>query len=390
MTERPEISFDHYDQVQAADPFPLYARLRRECPVGWSRAHDGFWVASRYDDISEICHRPDLFSSRYVTVPQDIGMGDVVVPPLHYDPPEHSRIKKLLASAFVPGRVAALEGSTRSAVMELIEAFRSAGRCDASKDFARLVPVGVICSLLDLPREDQERFVGWAYALLEITGTPEGMATAMEMLMYLNELVERRRSAPGGDDLVSYLVSAVVEGDRLDPGEIVLSTVELIVAGIDTTWDTLAASLWHLARHPDDQKLLRAEPERIPGAVEEFLRMFGPVTVGRLVTADTEFRGQPLRRGEMVLIPFPSANRDERVFPEPDRVVLDRQPNRHFAFGAGIHRCVGANLARMELTVALREFLAMVPPFRLEDEAAVDWCVGHIRGPRHVPLVFPR
>ena len=389
MTARPEIDFDHYDPAQAADPFPLYEQLRAECPVGWSRAHDGFWVVSRYDDISEICHRPDLFSSRYVTVPQDLGMGDVQIPPLNFDPPEHSRIKKLLASAFVPVRVAALEVATRSAVTGLIESFVGSGRCDASQDFARLVPVGVICSLLDLPSQDQDRFISWAYALLEITGSPEGMAMAMEMLMYLNSLVERREAEPG-DDLVSYLVNAVVEGERLEPGEIVLSTVELIVAGIDTTWDTLAASLWYLARHPEDQKLLRSEPERLPVAVEEFLRVFAPVAIGRVVTADTEFRGQQFRQGEMVLIPFPSANRDAGEFPEPDRVVLDRQPNRHFGFGAGIHRCVGANLARMELSVALREFLRLVPPFQLDDETAVDWCVGHIRGPRHVPLVFAR
>jgi cytochrome P450 len=385
--DRPLVEFDHYEPAQAADPYPRYEELRRTCPVGWSKAHEGFWVVSRYEDIAEISHRPDVFSSRYVTVPRDIGMGDVQVPPLHYDPPEHSRIKKLLASAFVPARVAALEEATRASVDGLIGRFVERGRCDASQDYAKSVPVGVICRLLDLPSADEERFVGWAYALLEITGSPEAMQMAMEMLMYLNELVEGRRREPG-DDLVSYLAHAVVEGDQLEPGEIVLSTVELIVAGIDTTWDTLAAALWHLAQHPDQQRWLRDGPERIPAAIEEFLRVFAPVTVGRLVKADTEFRGQQFGEGEMVLIPFPSANRDEGEFPDPDRVILDREPNRHFAFGTGIHRCVGANLARMELSVALKEFLRRVPEFRLEDEAAVDWCVGHIRGPRHVPIVF--
>jgi hypothetical protein len=386
-TARPQVGFDHYDAGQAQDPYPLYDRLRRECPVAWSQAHDGFWVVSRYDDIAEIAHRPELFSSRYVTVPQDLGMGDVQIPPLNYDPPEHSRIKKLLASAFVPARVAAVEAPVRDRVVELIGRFVSRGRCDASQEFARSVPAGVICRLLDLPPDDEDRFIGWAYALLEITGTPEALQMAMEMMMYLNELVGRRQREPG-DDLVSYLAHAVVEGDRLDPGEIVLSTIELIVAGIDTTWDTLAATLWHLARHPDQQRLLRSEPERIPAAVEEFLRVFAPVTVGRLVTADTEFRGQRLRQGEMVLIPFPSANRDGGEFPDPDRVVLDRTPNRHFAFGTGVHRCVGANLARLELVVGLEEFLRLVPEFRLDDDGVVDWCVGHIRGPRHVPIVF--
>jgi cytochrome P450 len=381
------VEFDHYDAVQAGDPYPVYERLRRECPVAWSEAHEGFWVVSRYDDIAEIAHRPDAFSSRYVTVPRDIGVGDVQVPPLHYDPPEHGRIKKLLASAFVPARVAPFEPVVRAKVTELIDRFVTRGRCDASQEFARSVPVAVICRLLDLPPEDEDRFVGWAYALLEITGTPEALQMAMEMLMYLNELLMRRQQEPG-DDLVSYLAQAVVEGDRLEGGEIVLSTVELLVAGIDTTWDTLAATILHLARDREQQARLRAQPQLIPTALEEFLRMFAPVTVGRLVTADVEFGGQQLRAGEMVLIPFPSANRDGGEFPEPDTVVLNRQPNRHFAFGAGIHRCVGANLARLELTVALEEFLRLVPEFSVEDESAVTWAVGHIRGPRCVPIVF--
>jgi cytochrome P450 len=311
----------------------------------------------------------------------------VQVPPLHYDPPEHGRIKKLLASAFTPARVAPFEPVVRAKVTELLDGFLARGRCDASQEFARSVPVAVICRLLDLPPDDEDRFVGWAYALLEITGTPEALQMAMEMLMYLNELLARRRQEPG-DDLVSYLAQAVVEGDRLEGGEVVLSTVELLVAGIDTTWDTLAATILHLARHPDQQARLRARPELIPTALEEFLRVFAPVTVGRLVTADVEFGGQQLRKGEMVLIPFPSANRDEGEFPDPDTVLLDRQPNRHFTFGAGIHRCVGANLARLELTVALEEFLRVVPEFRVEEESAVTWAVGHIRGPRCVPIVF--
>ena len=162
--------------------------------------------------------------------------------------------------------------------------------------------------------------------------------------------------------------------------------VLLMVAGIDTTWSAIGASLWHLATHPEDRRRLVAEPELMPTAVEEFLRAYAPVTMARMVAQDFEFEGCPMREGDWLLLPFPAANRDPEAFPDADRVVIDRAENRHAAFGLGIHRCLGSNLARMELTVALEEWLHRYPDFELSDPQAVTWSAGQVRGPRAIPV----
>jgi cytochrome P450 len=162
----------------------------------------------------------------------------------------------------------------------------------------------------------------------------------------------------------------------------------LLIAGIDTTWSAIGSSLWHLATHPDDRRRLVAEPELLPTAVEEFLRAYSPVTMARVLDQDVEYEGCPMKSGDRILMNFPAANRDPAVFDEPDSVIIDRQHNRHVAFGAGIHRCAGSNLARMELRVAIEEWLARIPEFELEDPALVTWAGGQVRGPRNIPVVF--
>ena len=160
----------------------------------------------------------------------------------------------------------------------------------------------------------------------------------------------------------------------------------LLIAGIDTTWSAIGAALWHLAEHPADAARLRADPALMPTAIEEFLRAYAPVTMAREVVADATVAGCPMKAGNMVLLSFPAANRDPAMFPDPDRVILDRAENRHAAFGLGIHRCVGSNLARMELTVAVETFLQRVPAFRMAGPAR--WAVGTVRGPRALPMAF--
>ena len=163
----------------------------------------------------------------------------------------------------------------------------------------------------------------------------------------------------------------------------------VLIAGVDTTWSAIGSSLWHLATHPDDRERLVAEPEPWPLAVEELLRAYSPVTMARVVTEDVEFAGCPMKAGDKVLMNFPAANRDPEVFEDADQVVLDRALNRHVAFGSGIHRCAGSNLARMELRVALEEWLRRIPEFRLAEGAEVTWAGGQVRGPRSLPVVFP-
>ena len=164
--------------------------------------------------------------------------------------------------------------------------------------------------------------------------------------------------------------------------------VLLMVAGIDTTWSAIGASLWHLAQHPDDRRRLASDPSLIPTAVEEFLRAYAPVTMARMVAKDFELEGCPLKKDDWVLLPFPAANRDPGVFPDADRVIIDRAENRHAAFGLGIHRCIGSNLARMELRIALEEWIARYPDFELVDPDAVTWSAGQVRGPRTLPVTI--
>lgn len=206
-------------------------------------------------------------------------------------------------------------------------------------------------------------------------------------VQYFGDQIERRRAEPS-DDLISFLLSVELDGRPLDQEEIWGACMLLLFAGIDTTWSAVSASLWHLATHPDDQQRLRDDETLWPTAIEELLRAYAPVTMAREVVEDVEVAGCPMRAGDPVLLSFPSANRDPDVFDRPNEVVLDREHNRHLAFGAGIHRCLGSNLARMELTVALQRFLARVPAFRVDDEAAEGprWAAGQIRGLRVLPL----
>jgi cytochrome P450 len=255
-------------------------------------------------------------------------------------------------------------------------------------DYAQEIPARVIAHMLGLPDDEGDRFRTWIHWALEVGITEPAvlMRAIGEMTKYFVAEVEKRRAAPT-DDLISYLLSAKIDGQPLAEDHLLGTLRLLLVAGIDTTWSAIGACLWHLAQHAEDRRRLVAEPELIPTAVEEFLRAYAPVTMAREVVKDTTINGCTLKSGEMVLLSFPAANRDPAVFPDADRVLIDRAENRHAAFGLGIHRCIGSNLARMEISVALQEWLRRIPEFTLAD-AAVAWSEGTVRGPRKVPVRF--
>jgi cytochrome P450 len=210
----------------------------------------------------------------------------------------------------------------------------------------------------------------------------QGMLALFE---YLQGHIDDHVSDPR-DDLITFLLDAELAGERLTPFHVARTIGLLLIAGIDTTWSAIGASLWHLARAPEDRERLTADPALLPTAMEELLRAYAPVTMARLVREDMDWNGCPMKANEWVLLPFPSANRDPSAFDRPDEVVIDRAVNRHVAFGLGIHRCVGSHLARMELRVALEEWLAAFPVFSLADPAAVRWSEGQVRGPRTLPV----
>jgi cytochrome P450 len=225
--------------------------------------------------------------------------------------------------------------------------------------------------------------------VLEFADDPERRQRGGEGLLnyFLGQLEESRRNP--GDDLLSELLTTEVDGQPVDDGIVLGMAALVLIAGVDTTWSAIGSSLWHLAAHPDDRKRLAAEPELMPTAVEELLRAYAPVTMARVVTEDIEYEGCPMKAGDKVLMNFPAANRDPEAFEQPDVVQLDRAHNRHVAFGSGIHRCAGSNLARMELQVALEEWMARIPEFTLAEGQEITWAGGQVRGPRILPVVFP-
>ena len=221
-------------------------------------------------------------------------------------------------------------------------------------------------------------------SLMMSSGAPRGPNA---LLNYFVVQLESRRQDPE-DDLLSELLQVRVDGALLEDTMILGIAALVLIAGVDTTWSAIGSSLWHLAAHPDDLAQLVASPELMPLAVEELLRAYAPVTMARVVTSDLEFGGCPMKEGDKVLMNFPAANRDPEVFDHPDVVDLSRSRNRHVAFGSGIHRCAGSNLARMELRVALEEWIHRIPDFTLDQDQEMTWAGGQVRGPRTLPVVF--
>jgi len=384
--------YDIFDLDYVVDPYPIWDDLRSSCPIAHTERLGGSWLPTRYQDVTAIARDVEHFSSRNVGVVPPAEGDDVLlpvgVPPISADPPVHTWTRRLLLPWFSPRRVEEYERTTRALCQRLVGGFADAGHADAAADYAQQIPVRVIGVMLGVPDHLSDTFTGWVRDLLEFaTDTPRRNKARAEMVNYFSGEMEARRNG-SGDDLISVLLRSEVDGDPVPDGHILGTVALTLIAGVDTTWSAIGSALWHLATHDDDRRRLVAEPELLPTAIEELLRAYSPVTMARIVASDTEFEGCPMREGDRVLLNFPGANRDPAMFPDADRVVIDRQENRHVAFGAGIHRCAGSNLARMELRVALQEWLARIPEFRLAPGAQVTWAGGQVRGPRTVPVVF--
>lgn len=385
--------FNHYTDEYAQNAFTIWDELRGSCPVAHSDSFRGMWVPTRHEDIVAIANDIEHFSSRSPLVAQYGSMADfgVVAPPISSDPPYHTEIRRMLLPFFSPGRINALKPSVEAHCDELIDAFVGSGGCDAARDYANFIPVQVIATMLGIPTEDGDQFRVWVEQLLENAATNIEVAGMhlFELFGYFGEHMERMKADPG-DNLISFLVANAHEviGRELQQDELFGMCLLLLLAGIDTTWSAIGASIYHLASHPEDQQRLRDEPALWPVAIEEFLRAYAPVTMAREVAKDVEFQGCPMKAGDPLLLPFPSANRDPSVFDRADEVIIDRAENRHLAFGVGIHRCLGSNLARLEVSVAVQKFVERVGPFHLADPDAVKWAKGQVRGPRLLPIAF--
>ena len=393
MSQRPPVTdwssdFDHLDPRWINDPYPIWDELRQKCPVAHTERFSGVYLPTRYEDIRAVAYDTEHFSSRRITIRE--GNGPVpVAPPVSLDPPEHHAARKVLLPAFTPTAVEKLVSPTREFCRALLQPLAGRTSCDGAVEYAQEVPARVTAVILGLSASAGDLFRRWLheYLVLGVTDPAVLRRVLAEIEMFFGDQIEKRRMAPG-DDLISFLLKARIDDRPLSKQHLIGTLRVLLFAGIDTTWNVIGASLWHLAAHDDDRRRLVAEPQLIPTAIEEFLRAYAPAAMGREIVRDTEIGGRPVKAGEMVMLAYGAANRDPAAFPDADRVVIDRADNRHAAFGLGIHRCIGSTLARMEIRVALEEWLAVFPEFRVAEGAVVEWSAGQLRGPRRLPLTL--
>ena len=383
--------FSHLEPQWSADPYSIQDDLRKRCPVAHTERFGGGWLPTRYEDVAAIAYDTERFSSRSIIMgnfrpPRDLApIGGS--PPISSDPPFHHDARKLLLPAFTKSAVSRQEPATRAFCHSLIDAFGNRDVVDAAADYAQHIPMRVIADMLGFPQEDSPRFREFVENTLEgINLEPdERIARMSKLFEYLLAQIHDHLDNPR-DDLTTFLINAELYGRKLEADHVAGTMALLLIAGIDTTWSAIGASLWHLAQTPRDRERLVADPRLLPTAMEEFLRAYAPVTMARLVKQDMRWHGVDMRADDWILLSFPAANRDPAQFDRAGEVVIDREVNRHAAFGLGIHRCLGSHLARMELRVALEVWLERIPVFSLNDSSAVTWSAGQIRGPRALPM----
>jgi len=394
-------SLDYSDPETFGNGFPheAFRQLRHEAPVYWQeRDHEGnrgFWVVSKYADVKYVSKNPRLFSSQgSITIrdpiAQNAASGRMM---LMMDPPEHARYRKLVSSAFTPRRIEALETHVREIVRAILDNVAHKGECDFVTDVAAELPLQVIAEFLGVPPADRHKIFEWSNKLIgfedpEFQRTMgDGMAAALEMYMYANRLAEERLREPQ-DDIVSVLLSAEVDGEKLSAQEFNAFFLLLAVAGNETTRNLISHGMRLLMEFPEARQRLLADPSLLPSAVEEMLRYSPPVMYfRRTCTQDTELRGKRIAKGDKVTVWYPSANRDEDIFDAPDAFEVTRSPNDHLAFGVGEHFCLGSHLARIEIIAIFEQLLVRMPDMQLA--GPIRFLKSHfINGVKSMPVRF--
>lgn len=358
----------------ASDPHPGFAWMRRHAPVYRSEGpHGAVWGISRHADVLAVSRDPATFCSRMSSRPDAPPIPSMI----NLDDPLHSRRRRLVSRGFTPRRVADHEPGIRKTCVALIERARGLGRFDFVREIAAPLPMIVIGDLLGVAPQDRDDLLRWSDDLIlgtSASATPEARRAAVsafaEYAAYHARVVAGRRAGPTGDDLISLLVRAEIDGDRLDDEALLQESLLILVGGDETTRHVISGGMQALLQHPGQWRRLREDPSRIAVAVEEMLRWVTPIqNMARTLTRDAELHGQRLREGDKVLLLYPSANRDEAVFPAADRFDAFRTPNDHLAFGHGAHFCLGASLARLELRVMFEELLRRMPGLALASDA---------------------
>ena len=385
--------WDWLDDGWGENAIDIWNDVREVCPVGSTERYGRAFMPVTMDAVRDIANNTEDFSSIWVNVSRP-DAPRAAAPPITSDPPDHHGHRRLILPAFNPKAIAAIEQEMRDYCRGLIKDLDGMDAVDAAVQYTQNIPVHGICIVTGLPEEDADLFRDWIYKNFQLAPKDNSIRLQVltEMTHYISAILKDRLENPK-DDLLTVVANAEIDGKEVD-WDIKVGYIRLqIIAGIDTTWSAIGSGLWHFAQHNDEVQQLIAVPNEDPlwqTANEEVLRYYAPVTMARKVINDVNVQGCPMHAGDQTLVTFPAANHDPAAFEDAHIFKLDRQNNRHVAFGLGIHRCAGSNLARLEMLVAFQEWLRAFPNYSLDPTKKTTWANGQVRGPRQIPVLLNR
>jgi cytochrome P450 len=367
----PHVKVDIYGPQPAMSHWHAIDELREQHRFFWAEEGQGYWVLTRYEDIREAFQTPEVFCNHSIVATDPDPAYRFL--PSFTDPPIHMAYRRPMNPWFSPGSVAKLEPRLRELARAEVERVAADGRCDYVLSFGDRFPVAGFLASMGLPQDDADFFVSMVHRMdtrKEKDAVEEMMAAWSELGGYWRDMLADRRKHPRDPDVdfVTMMSRATLNDSPMPDDDIVDIMVTLTIGSLDTLKSQLGWQQWHLATHPDDLARIVADPSLIPSAVEEFLRAYPIVSMARKVTQDVDFHGCPMKKDDMVLLTIQAATRDPRQFPDPEQVIIDRSPNRHIAFGASEHRCLGSHLARCELQLAIEEWVRLIPEFHVDSD----------------------
>ena len=385
--------WDWLDDQWGSNAIEIWNEVRGQCPVATTERYGRAFMPVTMEGVTQVAHDTEHYSSIFVSVARPDAPRRPA-PPITSDPPDHHGHRRLLLPSFSPKAIAPMEDDLRQFCRGLIAELDGATQADAAEQYSQHIPVHGIAELLGVPESDADMFRDWLFRSFQIGPRDNAVKLQVQTEMdAYHEMLLAQRMAEPQDDLLTLIAHAEIDGEPVDM-ELKKGYVGLmIIAGIDTTWSAIGSGLWHFSQYPDQRAALVAADNSDllwTTATEEVLRYYAPVTMGRKVIEDTEVAGCPVHAGDQMLLTFPAANHDPEAFEDADQFQIDRRKNRHVAFGLGIHRCLGSNLARLELTVALQEWLRAFPDYELDTTQETTWANGQIRGPRNIPVLLNR
>lgn len=399
---RPTVDFNHEARAHAENWPNIYREMREKCPVAWSKNHGGYWVATGYAEILEMAQNNAVFRSGKTFDPATGHVeGGVTIPetplipglPIECDKPEWDAYRKLINRRFAPKAAEARRDNVRKYATALVNRFIETGHCDIVNDFTSPLPALVTMEIIGFPLEEWRQFADPLHAMAYTAKQDPGFPGVMQNLDWMHgrirEEIASRRENPT-DDMISHLIDSTIDGRSLTDDEVHEFCLTMLTGGVDTTTGLMTNVLIYLAQNPEERRRLVENPELLPVAREEFVRFFSPIhALGRNVSAEIEIGGQKMCPGEKVLLAWSAANRDPDIFDRPEELVLDRFPNRHIGFGAGMHRCAGSFMARVMFEVMFDEWTRRIPEYAIDMEKAVPYAsVATVNGWVTVPATF--